>query len=422
MISMIFDAWLLIDSEEEMVFNILLFSIFLLGLFFVVFSIEVRKEERNSAGLIHVLEKSESSRIAAEKLKNEVLLLIDDLPEGILVVNKDNKIVVINRKAEIFLGVNRARVFNKTLANIERISTVKKVVIPLLINYEGAAFGFGKARPRQEIEAKKNLILELGIVPLLLGKNNIAKLIVMHDITKIKSAETTKSQLLSVVAHQLKTPLSATRLSLEMLLKNDFGKINSEQKNILEKTYKNNESLIYLVEELLKEARVDGDGPKDNRSFINLEELIYPVIDFYKDEMKRRKIDFKFHKSERRMPDVFADPEKIEMVIQNLFDNAVKYTRTRGKIEISVVPTQKEIEFKIKDNGIGIPESQKEKIFARFSRAVNVVRSEPTGSGLGLAIAKDIVEKNHGKIWFESKENQGSTFFFCLPIAKEGML
>ena len=77
------------------------------------------------------------------------------------------------------------------------------------------------------------------------------------------------------------------------------------------------------------------------------------------------------------------------------------------------------VEFKIKDSGIGIPEDQKEKIFSRFSRAINSVEPKTVGSGLGLFIAKDIVEKHHGKIWFESKENEGSTFFFTLPVVKD---
>ena len=101
------------------------------------------------------------------------------------------------------------------------------------------------------------------------------------------------------------------------------------------------------------------------------------------------------------------------MVIQNLFDNAVKYTPPKGKIEVGIISKKEEIEFKIKDSGIGIPDSQKEKIFTRFSRAGNATKA--AGSGLGLAIAKDIIEKHHGKIWFQSKENEGSTFFFSLP-------
>jgi PAS domain S-box-containing protein len=401
-------------------FYVPLFSIFFLLLIFILFSIEIKKLKKEKAGLVHVLEKSEESRINSEELKNKILLMIDDLPEGLLIIDKNGKISVINKRAEKFLGVNRRQVLNKPVLDLGNLSNVKKIVFPLLANFKGAY--------KEEIEVRKNFILDLTIEPLALEKNNTAKLIILQDITKIKYAEVAKNQFISVAAHQLKSPLSATRLSLKMLLSGDFGKVNKKQQGILEKTYKENESLIYLVEDLLKEAKIERADQLDKRSLINLEDLVAPVADFYRDEIKRKKISFKFNKPDKKIPEVLADKEKIKMVIQNLFDNAVKYTPVKGKIEINIKeaasgrasPSKgREVEFAIKDSGIGIPEDQKEKIFERFSRAINVAKAKTAGTGLGLAIAKDIIEKHHGKIWFQSKENEGSTFFFSLPFIKE---
>lgn len=405
---MILDICLFVDSKVGSALFISVVSVLLLFIIFVLFLVKIKELEKTNAGLMHVLEKSEEGRIDSEKLKNKILLMVDDLPEGILIVNKDDKISVINSRAEKFLGINRKQVLNKPVLDLGHFSNVKKIVFPLLFNFKGAH--------KEEIEVRENFILGLTIEPLILGKSNIAKLIILHDITKIKYAEASKSQFISVVAHQLKSPLSAARLSLKMLLDRDFGKINKEQQDILEKTYKKNESLIYLVEDLLKEAEVDEADQFDNRSLINLEDLVTPVIDFYRDEMKRKKINFKFNKPDEKLPGVLADQEKIKMVIQNLFDNAVKYTPPRGKIEVDIITKKEEVEFKIKDSGIGIPEDQKEKIFTRFSRATNAVNGKTAGSGLGLSIAKDIVEKYRGRIWFQSKENEGSAFFFSLPF------
>jgi signal transduction histidine kinase len=306
--------------------------------------------------------------------------------------------------------VNKKQVLNKPILGIGHLSGVKKVVSPLLANF--------KAAHKEEIEVRKNLILDLTVEPLVLGKNNTAKLIILQDVTKIKFAQAEKNQFISVVAHQLKSPLSAVKLSLKMLLDGDFGKINKEQKNILRETHKKNESLIYLVEDLLKEAKTDEPDQLENRSLVNLEDLVNPVADFYKDEMKRKNIIFKFNKPIKKLPEVLAEPEKIKMVIQNLFDNAVKYTPSNGKIEINIMSGKQEVKFIIKDSGIGIPEGQKEKIFTRFSRGINATETKAAGSGLGLSIAKDIIENHRGKIWFQSKENEGSIFFFTLPLVK----
>ena len=404
----IFNAWLFMNSQLNTVMYDLFFSILLLSLVFTLFLIEIKKLEKENIGLTHVLEKSEESRINAENLKSKILLMVNDLPEGILIIDKDDKISVINNRAEKFLGINRRQALNKTILGLGHLSNVKKIVFPLLVNF--------KAAHKEEIQVRKNFVLDLTIQPLVLGKNDTAKLIILHDITKIKYAQEEKNQFVSVAAHQLKSPLSATKLSLKMMLDGEFGKINKEQKDILEKTYKKNDSLIYLVDSLLKEARTDEPEQLDNRAPINLENLVSQVVDFYKDEMKRKKINFKFKKPDKKLPEVLADPERIEMVIQNLFDNAVKYTPLKGKIEINITPQRDQVEFAIKDSGIGIPEDQKGKIFTRFSRGINVVKTKTAGSGLGLSIAKEIIEKHHGRIWFESKENEGSTFFFSLPF------
>lgn len=403
------NSWLLLNLEIKSALYVLSLSVLLLFLAFVLFFIEVKRVERENIALVNVLAKSEENRINAEKLKNEILLIINDLPEGFLIINRDDKVSIINNKAEKFLGVNRRQVLNKSILELGHLSNVKKIVFPLLVNFKGTH--------TEEIEVRKNFILDLAIEPLVLGKNNIVKLIIMRDVTKIKYAETSKGQFVSVAAHQLKAPLSAARLSLRMLLNGDFGKINKKQRDIIEKTHRENGALIYLVEDLLREAKIDGVEQANNKSLVSLEDLVGPVVDFYIDEIKRKKINFKFNKPSKASPKILADRERIKIVIQNLLDNAVKYTHFKGEIKIDIMPKNGEVEFRIKDSGIGIPEDQTPKIFTRFSRAVNVLKTKTSGSGLGLSIAKDIIEKNHGKIWFQSKENKGSTFFFSLPFA-----
>ena len=379
-----------------------------LNLLNILFFIEIRRLEKENVGISHTLERSEEKRINAEKLKKEVLTIIDDLPEGILIISKEDKVIMVNSRAEKLLNITRKKVLNKSILDLRYSSAARKITLPVSAN--------SKSVHKEEVHIRENFILDLTIEPLIFDKNDRAKLVILRDITKTKYAEAAKNQFISVAAHQLKSPLSTVGLSLKMLLNQDFGKINKEQRDILEKTCKKNESLIYLVEDLLRDASSDEAKQVDAVSLVNLESLVPSVIDFYKDELKHKKITFKFNKPDKKTPAVSADPEKIKMVVQNLFDNAVKYTLPKGKIEVSLLSNRDKIEFSIKDSGMGIPEDQKEKIFKRFSRAANAIKSNNSGSGLGLAIAKDVIEKYRGKIWFQSKENEGSTFFFSLPI------
>jgi len=395
----------------ELILYVLLYFILLFLIVFILLLSEIKKMEKENLGMDHLLEKSEASRINAEKLKNKVLLMINDLPEGILIIDKDGKVSVVNSRAEKFLGLNKKQILNKTIFDLGHLSDVKKIVSPTLVNFKGVH--------REEINLRKNFILELTIEPLVLEKNNTAKLIILRDITKMKYAEVAKDQFITVAAHQLKSPLTAVGLSLKMILDQDFGKISKEQRNILDKTYKKNEFLMYLVEDLLKDARADGVAQPETKSMVDLGEVADSIIDFYRDEIKRKNIGFKLNKTDKKLPKILVDKEKIKMVVQNLFDNAVKYTPKKGKIEVSIISKKEGIEFEIKDSGIGVPENQKERIFKRFSRATNAIGSKAPGTGLGLAIAKDVIEKYRGKIWFESKENKGSTFYFTLPTAKQ---
>lgn len=389
--------------------NITLFLFLLVAISFILFFVKIKKLKKANAGLTHVLEKSEESRITAERLKNKVLVIIDDLLDGIIVVDKDNKVSIINGKAEKLLDINKKYILNNSVLDLVHLSKFKKIFLPVQINSSGLH--------REEIELRKNFVIELTIEPLVFGKNDNARLVILRDITKAKLIQKDKNQFVSTVAHQLKSPLSAMRLSLKMLFSKDFGRISKEQRDVIEKTLKKNEALICLVEDLLEEAKNNESSEVNNKSLINLEDLTNLVVDSYKEEIKRKKINLKLRGMSGKLPNILVDQEKIKIVIQNLVDNAVKYTPAKGKIEIDITPKKEKIEFGIKDSGVGIPEEQQKKIFTRFSRAVNVAGM--VGSGLGLAIAKNIVEEHHGKIWFVSKENKGSTFFFSLPITKE---
>jgi two-component system sensor histidine kinase VicK len=149
-----------------------------------------------------------------------------------------------------------------------------------------------------------------------------------------------------------------------------------------------------------------------------MKKIVSSAIDEDKEEIEKKKIEIEF-KDPGVLPETMLDAEKIKLAVQNLIDNAVKYSSESGKVTISLSNDGENINFRIQDLGIGIPKSQQIKIFTKFFRGDNAEKVNTGGSGLGLFLAQNIIEAHGGKIWFKSEENKGTTFYFNLPVRKE---
>ena len=226
----------------------------------------------------------------------------------------------------------------------------------------------------------------------------------------------TKMDFTAVVAHQLKTPLSEIKLSLKMMLEGDFGVMNREQMEMAQKLIEKSNTLIYLVNDLLDMAKIEyiGHSPYNCLEIVVID-LLESIIHFCQAKITAKHIDLVFEKPATPLPMVNIDREKMFLAIKNLLDNAVKYSSENAKIIVSLSLNGKNVLLKVQDFGIGVPASEKQKLFSKFFRAQNAKTVKDGGSGLGLFIAQNIVKAHHGKIWFESKENEGSSFFIELP-------
>ena len=184
----------------------------------------------------------------------------------------------------------------------------------------------------------------------------------------------------------------------------------------MEKSYKSNEEMINLISDLLNVTRIEEGKYLYKPALADLKEITQSVIDLHQEKIGQKNIKLEFQKSKEKLPKVRVDLEKIKLAIGNLVDNAINYTLPQGNITISVKKKTEGLTFQIKDTGIGIPKDQQERVFTKFFRGVNAIRMETEGSGLGLFITKNIVEAHGGKIWFETKEGKGTTFYFTLPV------
>ena len=201
-----------------------------------------------------------------------------------------------------------------------------------------------------------------------------------------------------------------------MLLEGDFGKLDSEKRQVIEDLYDNNERLIRMVNLFLNISRIESGRFKIDRVKVQIEDLIEGVLKELTARIKRKKLQVEFLKPDKKLPALFIDADKIKDVVLNLIDNALKYTE-KGKITIRAEVHNSDFLCSVQDTGVGIDPKEVPKLFSKFVRASGIAKVQPSGSGLGLFVAKKMVEAHGGKIWVESKGlGRGSTFKFSLPL------
>lgn len=367
----------------------------------------VKELELMRKALLNILEDVQQESENTEKERKKTLAIIENFADGIFFFDAQNTLVILNPLIEKFFQIEAKNILGKNFEELKKeenlkplFEVVKDLNVPIF---------------RKEIQLRENLILEISLIPIFSETKKIGSTIICHDVTREKMVERIKTEFVSISAHQLRTPLSAIKWSLKMILDGDLGPLSLEQRQFLEKTYQANQRLINLVNDLLDVTRIEEGRYLFKLELLDFKEILLPLFEFYEKEAEKKKIQLINEIEEKSLP-IKADKEKINLAVQNLIDNAVKYTLPGGKVIIGVKEKEGFLLFWVKDTGVGIPESQKERVFSKFFRGSNVQKMDTEGTGLGLFITKNIIEAHGGRIWFESKENEGTTFYFTLPL------
>jgi len=356
------------------------------------------------------LEKLNIEKEMTEGQKKKILAVITYLTDGLLIFDRDGILSFINPRAEELLDVESKEVLGRQILELNIFPRFQ-----LLVSLVGGGI---KEFPKKELQIKENFILEVSATSMIVGKEKIGSSVILHDVSQQKSIERMKTEFVTLAAHQLRTPASIVKWTIQMLLDGDLGEMTKEQKEAIEKIRKTNEKMIRLVNDLLNVAEIEEGRYLSKLVLSDIEEIIQSVIEIYKETIKQKKLEFEFQKSEKRLPKVMLDKEKITIAVKNLIDNAVRYTSIGGRIRISteIKEREGEIEVQIQDTGLAIPTDQQNKVFTNFFRGTNIMKVETEGTGLGLFITKNIIESHKGKIGFISEEGKGSTFYFTIPI------
>jgi len=363
--------------------------------------------EETKAALMNILDDVEEERKKAEAERDKTLIIIKNFADGLLLIELGT-IVLFNPQASEFFALAEGEAVGKKVNQF--VGQPLGNILELTQKKDRQVF-------RQEFTINDNLILEVSIV--CVGGANLCsggQLVILHDITREKVIERLKTEFVSIAAHQLRTPLSAIKWTLSMLAGGEVGKITNDQKELLDKTYRSNERMIGLVNDLLNTARIEEGkflAKLIKHDFIKIVNEI--VIPFGK-EVEKKGLLFEYQKPAEAAPSVEVDAEKISLAIQNILDNSLHYTKTGGiKVSLTFDKQPNEFLLTVADSGMGISQKEQLRIFSKFFRASSAVKMETEGSGLGLFIAKNIVEAHGGKIWFESEEGKGTTLYFTLP-------
>ena len=239
---------------------------------------------------------------------------------------------------------------------------------------------------------------------------------ITRSFERLAEASRMKSEFINIVSHQLRSPLSNLKWTIDLLLSGRLGKIEEKQTEYFKILKDNSARMSELVSDLLTVSRIETATLMFKKQKFSLGNMVKELIREFEPFTRAANVELAFNQ-EPVLAEVFADPNQIRQAIGNLLDNAIRYTRERGKVEIALLKRNKNLYLEIKDSGVGIPKDDQKYIFQKFFRSENVLKYQTQGSGLGLYIAKSIIEKSDGKIGFLSHEGVGSTFWFTLPIA-----
>lgn len=354
------------------------------------------------------------SQSRAEEL-DKFRLAVDSASDLITITDSDGTILYVNKSIESVTGFNLEEVIGKNPSLWGKQMSVEF--------YEKMwdAIKIKKMVFACEVTNKKKngdlYVSELSIAPLVGEDGEVDFFVgIERDVTKLKEVDKAKNEFISLASHQLLTPLTTISWFTETLLRGLANKIEEKDKKYLNDIYRINKSMIELVRALLDVSRIELGVFAIEPEPVNLVIVIDDVLKEAMQKIETKKIKITKNYAETSTMDL--DPNLIKIIMQNLINNAIKYTPENGSLELTVEKTDHKILIKVKDSGYGIPKDLHLKVFSKFFRSPNIKQKEE-GTGLGLYIVKSIIDHSGGKVWFDSEENEGSTFYVEFPV--EGM-
>lgn len=360
--------------------------------------LQPRELEALSSAVLALQDAFQAEQLSLNAENARLATVLSQLTDGVLIANADGRVQLANPAISKLFGTHTPT--QQTVAQVVRnhqlIEAWKRCQKTRQVQIESV-----------EIPTRKQ-ILQLTVIP---DEHEGGSLLLAQDLTHVRKLEMVRRDFISNVSHELRTPLASLKALTETL---QNGALSDPEvgPRFLDRIHTEVDALTQMTQELLDLSRIESGQVQLNFENVSPRKLLYSAADRMKAQAERANLKLDV-KSEDGLPNIQADKGRLEQVLVNLIHNAVKFTKPGGSICLGVETVPGGVRFAVRDSGVGIPSESLSRIFERFYR----VDSSRTGSGtgLGLSISKHIIEAHGGKIWAESEEGRGSTFYFLLP-------
>lgn len=356
-----------------------------------------------------------------ERQKAQLESILKNVGNAIIVVDREQKVILMNEVAQAYTGFSSSSYQNKHLQEIVKLSvssetevTASQAIEQVLEKkevFDIFPHGVLSSMKGEEIPVRGN------IEPIQVDSGQVIGVVIsLFDISRELQLEQDKNDFISMAAHQFKTPATSLKWQLEMMSDGEFGELPTQLKESVAVLTENTRNIIELVDDFLQISRISQKRVSDNPELVDVAQSIESILKEVQPIAENKRVALIFDPSEDFSLEIEIDKQRFHDVIENLVSNAIKYNTQNGSVTIGVAKQDGTFTLTVSDTGIGIPSSDQDKIFTRFFRAENAVESSAEGTGLGLYMIKSYIEAWGGAISLRSEENRGTIVTVTLPL------
>ena len=376
---------------------------------------ELAEAFNTMAARLNEYEHSNWSQILFEKKRIDTI--INNMKDAIIGLNDKKEIIFSNTVACQILGIESSELTGKYAPDIAAQNDTFHQIIKDIISGEyrkgKGEFSSIKISSGGKPDYFSKEILDVEIIRTAeIQPVNVGVVIILKNITRFLEQDEAKTNFISIISHELKTPISSIRLNLKLLEDPRIGTLNGEQTKIAGAIKQETSKMLAITKELLDLAQIESGNIRLNIQHISPDQILEYVKETSNNQAKHKQIKVEFE-SDPNIPFIYADSEKTAWVLLNLINNAIQYSETGSRVLVKVSYKGNEIVFMVQDFGKGIEKKYLDKIFEKFFR---IPGSSEKGTGLGLAISKEFITKQRGQIWADSEPGAGSRFYISLPV------
>lgn len=348
--------------------------------------------------------------------KQRLDAIIENSGDGVMILDPGQRITVFNRALAMMTGIPAEEAIGKYCWQVLELRdhhtdrVVRELSSPLNRCLAGERFYVEGDFVRED---EVRITLGITYSPLFDSDGELVNIIAnVRDVTHFREAEEIKSTFISVISHELKTPVAIIKGYASTLRREDANWDQTTIRESLAVIEEESDRLTRLIDNLLDASRLQAGQLRLDKTDVRVDKLARAVINKFRPQTDRHRLELDFPDD---FPPIQGDPERLEQVLSNLVSNAIKYSPNGGRITVSGRFDDDYVYVAVTDEGIGIPPGEQERIFDRFYRVDSALSRRTQGAGLGLYLARSVVEAHGGQIWVDSRPGQGSTFVFTLP-------